>query len=344
MTLIKFTNVTFGYKNTHQPIFKDLSFSITKPDDKGHIVGIMGDSGSGKTTLLKLLLKVETPSKGTFELSTMNPVLSYVPQEPVLFEHLSPTENAKYFSLTHRFESTFDDGLFTELANTLGMDKVLEDTTKSINEMSGGEKQRLALLRAMSIKPDIVLLDEPLTGLDEKKKDLFLTSLVRFAHQKKILIIYVTHYLSEIRSIADEIIYLMKDELSSSIQGIHQSSVEDFIKSPPTISALYLVKGNNTHVCHLNKEEARRMLNVAFDSEIDISFESDAIQFSDDHGLEYEVFATNDNYTFIRLSNNESTVTVPSQTYNTYKSKQYIKLTGNVMVYKMGKFDSVINV
>ena len=114
---ICFDKVCFGYeakenKTEKKYVFKDLSFTIEKPHKKGHIVGLLGGSGSGKTTLFKLLLGIEEAWSGNICFYANNniedsPVISYVPQEPVLFEHLTPKDNSLYFSKTVRFKDLF---------------------------------------------------------------------------------------------------------------------------------------------------------------------------------------------------------------------------------------------
>src|ERR1700761_9223999 len=107
MQSIKFENVGFGYRKG-QKIFRDLSFGISNSyfSGNGYVVVLMGASGSGKSTLLKLMLQTEKPQEGQVVFGTQ-PVMSYLPQEPVLFDHLSPLNNARYFSTIAHYKGRF---------------------------------------------------------------------------------------------------------------------------------------------------------------------------------------------------------------------------------------------
>ncbi|NVO03004.1 MAG: ABC transporter ATP-binding protein, partial [Bacteroidetes bacterium] len=82
-------NLTFGYSK-NEILFDKVSIDLSNEANKGLVIALMGESGSGKTTLLKLLLGIEKPLLGAINLDPKDSVLSYVPQEPVLFDHLSP--------------------------------------------------------------------------------------------------------------------------------------------------------------------------------------------------------------------------------------------------------------
>src|ERR1700757_1505652 len=108
MQSIQFNQLTFGYQKG-LPIFKDLSLTIANrsADKKGYVVSLMGSSGSGKSTLLRLLLGIEKPTKGSFSFGRYY-VISYLPQEAVLFEHLSSEANSRYFKSVSHYRDRFD--------------------------------------------------------------------------------------------------------------------------------------------------------------------------------------------------------------------------------------------
>ena len=130
---ITFKNIDFGYQKD-KLVFENLSFTIDKPANKGYVVSLMGDSGSGKSTILKLILGIETTYQGNILILPDKPIISYVPQEPVLFENLTPKENAEYFSRISSYKTHFKQNLFNKVAETLQIEDVLR-TAKSVNEM-----------------------------------------------------------------------------------------------------------------------------------------------------------------------------------------------------------------
>ena len=101
MKFLRCDQLSFGYNN-ETLLFKDLNLSLKSLNPgKGSVIALMGPSGRGKTTLLNLLLQTLSPTKGAIASNPANPVISYVPQDPVLFDHLSPEQNARYFSRIH---------------------------------------------------------------------------------------------------------------------------------------------------------------------------------------------------------------------------------------------------
>ena len=134
-------------------VFSDYSASIP---DEGVII-ISGESGIGKTTLLRVLCGLQKPDKGRI-IGLEDRKLSFVFQEPRLLDHLTALENVALVS-----DSATAEKLLCELTmeNELHM---------KAGKLSGGQKQRVSLARAFAFSDDVVLLDEPFTGLDEQNK------------------------------------------------------------------------------------------------------------------------------------------------------------------------------
>lgn len=334
--IISFENISFGY-NKNSPLFKELSFSIKQPDDNGYIVGLMGDSGSGKSTLLKLLLGTERIWSGNIDIQPAKPIISYVPQEPILFEHLTPLENAMFFGKTKRFKKSFNQDLYDQMEDRLNMRKLLK-SAKSINEISGGQKQRISLLRALSIKPDILLLDEPLTGLDERVKYHFLVDLAMAAQTWNILMIYITHYRQEIELISDEIVYLKKDKESDCINEIIQEKTADFFHKPPTLSALYLSKAYGTNILPIEIDSNGRVSlykkgNRKKTDFYHISFHHNTIQFDNDLGWEFVEIVDTGSYLYLQLTENDAIIILPKDRRGDLNGMNRIFLKGNVDIY-----------
>jgi len=208
MPSLEIKNITFGYQN--EPLFKNFSLNIQPKDEKGWIVGLLGESGIGKSTLLDLILKSKLPHSGEVISSAGDLIFSFQPQEHVLLEHLNIKENIEYLLNLSAYRHKRDEDHLDRLKKTLSIDDLLNSTT-SVSDLSGGEKQRVMLARAMSIKPDVLILDEPTIGLDSMRKHALLIQLRQIANDFNCLVIMATHNIFDVRGVADEIIYLFKD-------------------------------------------------------------------------------------------------------------------------------------
>lgn len=234
--MIHFDNISFGYGDTK--IFDNLNWNIDSPTtSKKQIHCVLGPSGFGKTTLFKLIVGIEKAQKGTIKIDIDK--IAYVPQEPILFEHLSIKENATFFKRIKAKRDQFNQTIFDEYTNVLDVADLLISKNK-ISELSGGQKRRISLLKALSLNPDILLLDEPTTGLDTSVKLDFLDTIKTIAKELNILILYVTHHLEEAQVIADEIHYLTKNN-HGVIDTIYSDSFTNFIQNPPNQDAAVMV-------------------------------------------------------------------------------------------------------
>ena len=175
---------------------------------------VFGPSGCGKTTLLRALAGLEKSDEGflkvgdsiwqdgkNFKPSHMRSV-GYVFQEASLFNHLNVRGNLEY-GAKRANESEKD---FMERAlDLLDIRPLLERTTE---QLSGGERQRVAIARALAVNPDILLMDEPLTALDLKRKKEILPYLDSLHDELDIPLIYVTHSPDEASRLADHLVLL----------------------------------------------------------------------------------------------------------------------------------------
>lgn len=337
MKTLKFEHITFSYRKG-KTLFKNLSFEITQPVGKGFVIGLMGISGSGKSTILKLILGIEKNYEGKILITPSNPVVSYVPQEPVLFEHLTPLENAEYFNRISNYKSKFNRELFKEVAKTLQIEDVLKNAN-SVNEISGGQRQRISLLRAMSIQPDILLLDEPLTGLDEEVKDQFLQTLATLIQRFGLMVVYVTHHRKEAEFISDVILYLEKEKNIETVSVARQTTAKAFFNNPPSVSAL-----NATKEIRINTLQFRQGKNGSIepidatlllnDSNVHlISFAEDVIHFSNNSGFEYDVAAVTGTYTLLELKGTQIVLTIDNELFKNNSQGRCISLSGNINLY-----------
>ena len=163
---------------------------------------IFGPSGCGKTTLLNLISGIDTSFNGSLNISK-NKELSYMFQSPRLFPWLTALENVK-FPIKKKPNSE-------QTAKSLIKSVELEKFQNSYpGKLSGGMQRRVAMARAFSTNPKILLLDEPFISLDKNTAENLRKLLLKLWKKSKITIIFVTHDLNEAISLSDRIIFLSK--------------------------------------------------------------------------------------------------------------------------------------
>jgi molybdate transport system ATP-binding protein len=181
------------------------------------VAAIFGPSGAGKSTLLRCVAGLERATRGYLEINgalwedtdaglfvpTHRRSLGYVLQEPSLFPHLSVRQNLRYGAIRRRADAT--DVNEEQAIAWLGIDGLLD---RRPGRLSGGEKQRVAIARALFTGPRLLLLDEPLAGLDEASKAEILPYLDRLHHELSIPALYVSHSRGEVMRLADRVVLL----------------------------------------------------------------------------------------------------------------------------------------
>lgn len=184
-------------------VIRDCTMSVPK----GTIYGFAGKNGAGKTTVLKILLGLLKPSMGEATVLGMDSVKNNLDilkrtgsliETPIFYEHLSATENLQihldYMGITN-----------ADIAGTLEMVGLPNVGTQSVSTFSLGMRQRLGIVRSLVHKPELLILDEPINGLDpvgiKEMRELF----CNLVEQKNITILLSSHILSEIEQTADRI-------------------------------------------------------------------------------------------------------------------------------------------
>lgn len=206
--MLRIENLNFITKN-----FSLININLNVKESECHI--IMGSSGSGKTTLLESILGLKKINSGKIflkgteitNLPTHKRKIAYVPQDLALFPHLNVLENIQYGA---KISNNLDMQYISHILEIMGLKKI---QTNNINNTSGGEKKRIALARAISIKPELILLDEPLTNLDNAIAEELQFFLKKLQQELNLTILYVTHNFDEAFFMGDVISVLLNGRL-----------------------------------------------------------------------------------------------------------------------------------
>jgi ABC-type molybdate transport system ATPase subunit len=170
-------------------------------------LGIFGASGAGKTTLLEIVAGLRAPERGRIAIGghdlTTLPArerrIGYVPQDETLFPHLSVRANLAYGARRDGASGVGRIAALLEIDSLLGRD---------VGRLSGGERRRVALGRALAADPAVLLLDEPLTGLDAPLRRRMLDLLLAVRHEFELPFLFVSHEREEVIALCDEVAVL----------------------------------------------------------------------------------------------------------------------------------------
>lgn len=205
--LIRLDDVVIGYES--RGIMGALSLSI----DEGQFWGVLGQNGGGKSTLLKTILGLLPPVSGKIE-SKHGVVFGYVPQNEK-FDPIFPVSVEEVVSMGRYSRVPVGKKLGKEDIEHVmtSMEKVgirhLRDRT--FRSLSGGEKQRALLARAIAGEPDVLVLDEPTASVDAKGEAQIMELVQRIGLDDGITVLMVSHFLNTVTSYADMIILIDKD-------------------------------------------------------------------------------------------------------------------------------------
>jgi molybdate transport system ATP-binding protein len=209
--------MTIALRNVTLPL---AEFSLEISEELAtRTTAIYGPSGAGKTSLLEIIAGLRRPTRGVVSIDGTTVFdsekridvpprrrhVGYVPQDDALFPHLSARANMLYGVAAHFSAPIGGLKPAATLENILEIDTLKE---RSVERLSGGERKRVALARALLSRPEILLLDEPLAGVHAELRGRVLEYLVRVRDELAIPMIYVTHELHEASAVCDEIVML----------------------------------------------------------------------------------------------------------------------------------------
>jgi ABC-type Fe3+/spermidine/putrescine transport system ATPase subunit len=301
--LLEIRGLSYSYGSTR--VIKDLCLQAYR----GEFLTILGPSGSGKSTLLKIIAGLEIPEQvEKFELSGASIVnvpankrnVSTVFQHYALFPHMTVGENVEYGLRLRGLQPA----LRTLRAKAaLELVRLSDKYNRPIHQISGGEKQRVAIARSLVIEPEILLLDEPLGSLDERLREQMQRELVEIRKKTNNTFLLVTHSQEEAITMSDRIVLMRSGQIEQ------VGAPKDLFEAPATMFAAIFMGVENVLEATLVSREGRyatvsvgktRLVGCAhlhldsspINSQVFISFRAEDLCFSGEANSDNKIFGT----------------------------------------------------
>lgn len=213
--MLKVDNISFGY--TSKEVLKNISFKA----NKGNYIAIVGESGCGKSTLLEIIYGLLHIEKGAvfwnnkkllgpnFYLIPGEDFMKYLPQDFDLMPYTTVEENIG------KHLSNLDENRQQRIQELLKVVDMCDFQKTKVKNLSGGQKQRVAIAKVMAKEPEVLLLDEPFSHIDNFRKNKLRRDLFNYLKSKNILCLVATHDTTDALSFADEIIVIKDGKIAA---------------------------------------------------------------------------------------------------------------------------------
>lgn len=229
MSLVQINGLKKSFQDTE--VIKGLDFCL----EKGKCVALLGPNGAGKTTTLRMLSGLMAPSSGAITFTNarkgedIRRFIGYLPQFPVFYEWMSGLEFLTYVGKLAGLNQKLAKERSLELLQLVG---IIEAKNRRVGKYSGGMKQRLGIAQALIHRPELIMLDEPVSALDPIGRREVLDLLEGLKKQTTIL--FSTHILNDAEEVCDEILFLHNGNIVESgsmavLRKRHQQAKIDFI-------------------------------------------------------------------------------------------------------------------
>ena len=267
---IEVQSVTKSYGN--QLALNEISFSA----NKGEIIGFLGPNGAGKSTMMKIITGFISPTKGTVLVSGIDVLKS--PKKTKAKIGYLPEQNPLYHEMYVKEYLQFQASIFKiskeTISNVIKTVGLAPEAHKKISQLSKGYQQRVGIAAAIIHNPDVLVLDEPTTGLDPNQIQEISTLIKKLGKEKTIL--FSTHIMQEVEAVCDRVIIIKKGELliDKSIEELKENNKqiievtfdykieEQFIQRLPNIVSL---KNNFDNTWYITFDSSEDMRGVIFD-------------------------------------------------------------------------------
>jgi len=248
----------------------------------GQIFGFLGGNGAGKTTTIKTLMRLQFPTAGSARILgcdiadvQMHRRIGYCPENPYFYDYLTARELMDYFGELFGFDRSKRASKTSELLTAVGLDE--KDWKKQLRKFSKGMLQRVGLAQSLINDPEIVFLDEPMSGLDPVGRRE-IRELIASLRDKGTTVFMSTHILSDIEALCDEVAILRNGKLSASgnlnellsgedsraleisVQGVNADVIRDGIEF--IAGATLIAKPNGANIQILDESDIDAVLNI----------------------------------------------------------------------------------
>lgn len=214
--MLKISNLSFAYKKNNN-VLNDINLSL-----KNKSIGVvLGKNGSGKSTLFKNILGILKPNQGDIKLNDLDMInikkdlrakkISYVPQD-ITFGSLSVFDSVLLGRITYFNYIVKDEDIkiVNDIIHEMKLDKI---ALKNVNELSGGERQKVAIARALVQEPELIIFDEPTGNLDIYNEKLILDEAKKIVKNKDVSILISLHDLNLAYEFADEFYFIKEGKI-----------------------------------------------------------------------------------------------------------------------------------
>lgn len=236
MTYLKISSINKSF-GEEKPVLMNFSLDI----DRGQVISLVGESGSGKSTLLRIIAGLENKNSGDVFLEgeqILSPKEKLVPgydeiqlvfQEYQLFPNSTVEENIGRPLI--RYDKKYKKQRIEELLKLLNLEPF---RNKLPRQLSGGQQQKVAIGRALSLEPQVILLDEPFSSLDTIQRRELIFELKEIFQKLQVTVVFVTHDLDDALQMTDSLVIMHQGKL------IQRGSPEDIFEKPKNIYAAKL--------------------------------------------------------------------------------------------------------
>ena len=249
--MLEIKNISFGYKK-NIPVLENISLSVAS----GEILGILGPNGTGKTTFIKCINNILKPDCGGVLFNGKNisnmkqqeiaKIIAYVPQYVSSFFYVNVIDTVMMGRLPYagRKYSKEDEKIVFEILRKMNLEKF---AFRNIKEMSGGERQRVFIARAMAQQPKVIILDEPTSSLDLHNQLFILHTVAELATENNIAIIMTIHDLNLASMFCDKIL-MLKDKHIFALGTAQEALTEDNVKEIYGVETKITIEDGYKHI------------------------------------------------------------------------------------------------